>query len=343
MDNNMQATTLKDVSIASGVSISTVSKIFQGQTEKFKPETVRKVMDAAKELNYIPNAMARGMVTGGRSGVIGFFIPNILNPFFVELANELELRLVEKGYILSLCLYNDNVQLMKKYINFLLENRATGAIFGPAPLPHCEEEIEKARRHLAMISIQCDLPDIDRIDINNEQASYEIVSHLIRLGHRKISFVGYQYNMSVNGDRLKGYKRALTENNIPIKEEYILSTRHSDEYTRILTRELMSLPDPPSAIQCCNEFTAFSVIRELNSMNIKVPNDVSITAIDNIPISRVINPPLTTISQPIDKMAQTAITLFLDRIDNNYHGKARSIVLPHDLIIRSSAIPYTKS
>lgn len=330
-------TTLRDVAAAAGVSVSTASKIFLGQTSNFKASTVKKVKSVATELNYVPNALARGMVTGANSHVVGFFIPNILNTFFAEFVNCLEKQLVKEGYLLTLCLFDDKPELMSRYLKFLIEIRAAGAIFGSCSIPNCINDIISAREYLKMVSVQCDFENMDRIDVDDADGTYEAVSHLIKKGHRKIGFVGYRYDMTIMNQRLSGYKRALHESGIPIRPEYIKEGQHSMISGKKQTTELLNLSDPPTAIHCANEFIAQAVCKSIFECGLKIPDDISVTAFDNTSIASTINPPLTTVEQPIEAMAQTSVDLLLDQINGKPQSATpRHVFFSHRFLERNS-------
>lgn len=342
MSNQIKSpATLRDVAAAAGVSVSTVSKIFLGQTDNFKTSTVKKVKHVAAELNYIPNALARGMVTGSNSHVVGYFVPNVMNQFFVEFVNYLEKQLSKEGYLLTLCLFDDKAELMSRYLKFLIEIRAAGAIFGSCSIPNCVGEIKSAMEYLSMVSVQCDFDYIDRVDVDDEQGTYEAVSYLISKGHRKIGFIGYRYDMTIMNLRLSGYKRALMENGIPIRGEYIKEGKHSIVSGRSQTVSLLTMDDPPTAIHCANEFMAQSVYQVIQEQGLHIPDDISVTGFDNTSIAKTLNPPLTTIEQPIEAMAQTSVNLLLEQINGRAkHNAPRHVFLPHQFIERKSAIEF---
>ena len=121
-------TTLMDVANKAGVSVSTVSKVLKN-SEQFKPDTVKIVREAARELNYNPNILARGVVMGGHTPVISFFVPNIMDPFFAEFVDHVERYLRAEDYLLTLCLFNEDPQIMSGYLKFLMQIRAAGGNF----------------------------------------------------------------------------------------------------------------------------------------------------------------------------------------------------------------------
>lgn len=326
--------TLKEVAELAGVSVSSVSKIITNNTKfSFKQETVDKVKWAAKELNYNPNILARGMV-GGNSPVIGFFMPNILNPFFAEVVNIIEEYLRHKGYLLILCLFNDDPVLMNKYLKYLMEIRAIGAIIGSSKVDECNEAVLRAGQFMSIVSFQSDIPGIDLVDTNNVESGYEIIHYLLEKGHRNIGFLGYRYDMAVMGGRLEGYKRALAEYKVPYRQEYVPACKHSSESAYSQTIELLKLENRPTAIFCANEFLATFSYRAIYDYGLSIPEDISVASMDNMAMNGLI-PPITTMAQPIREMSLKAVDLLIDRIQKK---KEEVEIEPRKIIIKSKLI-----
>lgn len=329
--------TLLDVANRAGVSVSTVSKVLKN-SGKFKPDTVKIVEEAVKELNYNPNILARGVVTGGHSPVISFFVPNIMDPFFAEFVNYVENHLREREYLLTLCFFNDDAKLMSDHLKFLMQIRAAGVIFGPCRQDECQEDIKAAQSLMRMVSVQSDIPGITRIDVTGEQGCYDMTEYLIQNGHTKIGFLGYGYEMSVMLERLKGYKRALQENGIPVNDAYIMEGKHSYEACYACTQKLLQLQERPTAIQCATEYTARAAYKAIYDMGLSIPEDISVVGFDNISIATTLYPPLTTVSQPLDQMAAVAVDKLIELIEKNGGEELQPehIILKHKLVIRES-------
>lgn len=331
-----KAATLSDIAKHCGVSVSTVSKVLAG-AGKFRPETVKQVMKAVRALNYSPNAMARGMVMGESSKLVGFFVPNIMNSFFAELVDKVEQYLTDSGYMLTLCLFNDDPDKMAGFLRYLTESRASGAIIGSSRVDECKEDIIRARNYMHIVSIQGDVDDVDRIDVTDYDGTYEIIQYLIDKGHRKIGFVGYRYDISILQTRLTAYKDALRANGIEVREEYICDGAHDAASGDAMTRCLLDLPDPPTAIHCFNEFMAQEAYKTIRARGLSIPGSISVTGFDNIASSATLYPGLTTVAEPIDTMARMAVDMLLNRImHNDYTSDPQHVFVKHKFIERES-------
>lgn len=327
--------TLADIAKACNVSISTVSRALN-HTGKIKEETVQKILTAARELNYIQAEPAHNTLPKTNSNMIGFLVPNLLNPFFAELTENLSKILAPKGYVLNLCVVGNSAQRVSEAIHILINSHASGMIVSAINYPECEKDFELARQHMSVVSIEGDVKNVDRIDTTDEQATYEIVGHLIANGHRKIGFIGYDYQVSILTNRLNGYKRALRDNGIAINPEYICEGEHSYDSCYQMTVSLLRQKDRPTAIHCLNEFTAYAAYDAIRDLGLSVPEDISVTGFDNVFISRIIYPQLTTVDTQNEMMAKLAMNMLFDRIENHFDGEPKQIYISHSLIKRQS-------
>lgn len=333
--------TLFDVAEKAGVSISTVSKILKNST-KFRKETVEAVKAAVEELNYYPDVLAQRMVAKKNSPLITYFVPNIRDPFFSEFVYYLEKYLREAGYMLTICVFNYDCNLVNNQIEFLIRNRAVGAVFAGCRIDDCLETIKTAQQYMNIISVQSDIPGITRIDVTSEAGGYDMAKYLINHGHKKIAFVGYGFDMTGMKARLDGYKRALKECGIPINESYIINGVHDYDILYQMTLGLLRTPERPTAIQCATEFIARAVYKAIYDSGLKIPEDISVGGFDNLSISTTLYPTLTTIAQPLREMAKVTAQKMVDMLENNTDDvEPETIILEHLLIERDSVKTLT--
>ncbi len=327
--------TLQDIAKACNVSVSTVSRVIN-KTGQIKESTAKKILQVAQEMNYAPNALARGIVTNQTNHMVGFLVPNISNPFFAEVVNYVENILSDHGYILSLCLFGDDPVKLSKFLQILTQSRASGIIVGSCREDSCKEDFAIAKTYMPIVSMQGDVDNVDRVDVTDEEGTYEIIQYLIDKGHRKIGFIGYRYDMSILYNRLQGYKRALQDNHIPINPEYICDGRHSYESGYEMASYLLELEDRPTAIHCFNEYMAQAAFDSIRDHHLKIPQDISLTGFDNIYIGRTLEPKLTTVSESMETMSKIAVDMLLARIQNQSTEEPQHIFIRHKLIIRDS-------
>lgn len=337
MENNQpnKRSTLADIAKACGVSIATVSRVIN-QTGKIREETAQRILKTARELNYIQNETEKSVAIPPTTNAIGFLVPNLLNPFFAELTQNISNILVQKGYILTLCVVGNDPDRIANSINMLINQRACGMIVGCIRCEKCQKHFDRGLRHMNIVSIQADIENVDRIDTTDEQGTYEIVTHLIENGHRKIGFIGYDYDISILENRLNGYRHALSDHGITVNPDYICSCEQSYESLYQTTVSLLSTKDRPTAIHCFNEFTTYAAYSAIRDMGLSIAKDISVTGFDNDYISKVLEPQLTTIDTQNEMMAKLAMNMLFDRIENNYNGDPKHIYINHYLITRNS-------
>lgn len=335
MHKNKKAT-LQDIANECGISTSAVSKILSHQPG-FREETRQMVQEAVKKLNYQPNIMARSVVKKEASPIIGVFIPNVHNPFFAELVDEMEKYITKNEYILMLCLYNDDAHKLDESLKMMESFCVSGAIIACFHQEKGENRFLFNHDYMPLVSVQSDIEGIDRVDTTDKAGTKEIIQYLIDNGHTKIGFIGYQYYLSILAARRQGYMEALQDNNIPIREAYIQEGEHSKESGYQMVNHLLDLPEPPTAIHCFNELMVEGAVSAIRDRGLRIPQDISLTGFDNTIISQLTTPQITTIDNPVSLLAEISVQMILERINNQVMGsKARQIYVPHHFIKRNS-------
>jgi len=340
--SKISSITIYDVAKAAGVSLSTVSRVLNdsdlvGKNTKFK---VQKIMD---EMNYIPNQIARGLMNN-TSKAIGLIIPDIANPFFAELIQGVEDVANKNGFSMFLCNSNYNSEKEKAYMIDMAERRVDGVIIISA-FKQDLELIKRLNKTMKIITIQTRIEEIDGVKTDDQASMKEAINHLILLGHKKIAFICF--DLRGCKERYKGYTEMLQLNNIQIKEEYIREYskecnalyNNKENMGYIMTKELLELPEPPTAIQAMNDYIASGAYLAIKEKKLSIPKDISIIGFDNISISKLLNPALTTVSQPIYAMGETGGELLMKNILDGSNPVPRMIVLPTKFIIRESTAP----
>lgn len=334
------AVTLKDVAREAGVSLATAS-LALNNIDKVNEETCRKVHKIAKKLNYIPNARARALVKRATRAV-GLVIPEVVNPFFAELAQAIKNRLQLDGYNVILCSTDYKTEEEVRYINMFKSGMVDGAIFaclGEMMKKNSKMVTELARHYLPVVYVDRDGVDNDLIPVvksNLKNGSYQATRHLIKLGHREIGFVGQSH------ERMSGYKQAMKEANLKVRQKYVYYNYLTIEGGFEVGNKLASLKKSgeiefPTAIVCFNDEMAIGVIQALINNGISVPGDLSICGTDNIKITSFYNPPLTTVDVPKVQMGTKAAELILKLINGQeLNADEHYIIYPTKLIVRKS-------
>ena len=326
-------TTINDVAALAGVSVATVSRVINGNSN-VSPETLAKVTKAILELDYRPNLLGRDLrrTKSERALVL---LPDISNPFYSEIVKGIEDVANRTGYSIMLCNTDSDVEREKKYIKMLKPRLADGAILMASEMS--QEELTDLSTNVNMIQC-CEYKEgtpLSHVSIDNEKAAYKATKHLINLGHRKIAFIGANNQFMSSNLREKGFVEALSDAGIDINSKYLSYGDYTYKSGFNNMTQLLSLQDRPTAVFCISDLMAIGAIRSAIEKGLRVPEDLAVCGFDNIHFSWMFTPSITTISQPMYDLGCTAMDALIQTIE----GKSSDIkhyFLEHDLIIRES-------
>ena len=325
--------TIMDIAKLADVSMTTVSRVING-SDNVSVKTRAKVLDVIRSVDYIPNEIARGLATNSNN-VIGLLIPDIMNGYYSELIRSIESTISAQSFSLLLCITNAKKEKEEYYINDMIRRRTSGLIILSTKIDS-KALLKRMLSTIEVISVDADIPGVDRIYTESENGTYEVVKHLLNNGHRKIGFIGYQFYLSSLKRRLDGYCRALEEFGVPVRQEYIIEGSPTGNPGYLMTQQLLSLSDPPTAIHCINEYCATSVYRALMEKGMKIPDDISVTAFDGLESSKLLLPKLTTAIMPIADMGTAAAELLIQNILEKKIGAQKSYLFPVEIEIGDS-------
>jgi DNA-binding LacI/PurR family transcriptional regulator len=331
--------TMKDIARIARVSQATVSYVLNnsaGISQKVR----ERVLEIADDLGYIPNAIARNL-KNKTSNTIGIIVPDVMNSYYNEMINYVEKMTREQGLFSFVCNTMHDPKIEEWYIVNSIQQKIAGIIicYGLTN----RECYKKLDQHGIPFVILDDLSEDEKnscIIMNNIKGSFLAIRHLIKLGIRDIAYCSQAlYNIALR-ERYKGFRLAMEEAGLSVSEEMIYISKEHKDYDKIrlgytATEKILS-KGFPSGIFAATDHIAFGVIKKLNDLNIRIPEDISVIGYDDVPLSGIISPSLTTISQPIKKMCKLgAVTLFSEI--NNEGYKANNIMLEPKIIIRESA------
>lgn len=305
--------TIKEVAKLSGVSITTVSLILNGNTEKFSPKTVQKVLAAKEELGYQPDYFARQMITK-ETKTIGVLVPDITNPFFSTLMRGIEDILYKQNFVTILCNADSDHQKEIEYLAELTRRGVDGFIIATSAVSTdaINENWKKQGRPFIVLDQKKSEGFSDAVRTDDFRGGYLAGMHLLSLGHQTIALV-YPENPPENVHaRIEGFKSALDVYQIPHDQLILLPTQFSKQGGYQITAEL--LDSAATGVFALNDELAFGLYRGLEEAGKSIPEDYSIIGYDNIDMCEYIKPKLTTIAQPIFELGQTSAKLLLDRI-----------------------------
>jgi DNA-binding LacI/PurR family transcriptional regulator len=329
-------TTIRDVARAAGVAASTVSRYLNGQL-RVSPATEAKVLEAVAELGYVPNAPARNLARR-RSGVIGFVVPEISNPYFGAIADFVVEAVERHGRLVLLCSHRSQSVRQSSYIDLL----ASGAIDGMLYLGsfRSNERLAAAITDgLPVVVVDepiAGLPPVSSVVMDDYAGGYQATSYLVALGHRRIAFVSGPAELGSVQERYRGYCDALRVGCIDAEGQVNLAGQFTEQFGMSALPHLLAAARPPTAAFVASDYIALGVLSAAEMHGIKVPDDLSIVGFDDIRFSQYVRPRLTTIRSPVDRLAQQGVELLFERLQDP-QAPARTQVLPVELVIRESA------
>ena len=329
---------IKELAKALNLSTSTVSRAFRNNSDINK-ETKARILALAKELNYEPNLYASNL-RERKSKTIAVIVPELANNFFLQAINGLEQVASEKGYHILIYLTGDNYEKEISFINHLHNGRVDGIIMsvsGEAAIEHSYLYKLKAK-NIPLVFFDRIYEDIEaaRVTTNDYESSFAATEHLIQAGCKKIAFLVIHKNLSIGKTRLQGYADALQYYNIPYQEELVVdcSNNHDENY-RLLTHTFRTLQ--PDGIFASVERLAITTYYVCHDLQLAIPEQVKIICFSSLEIASLLNPPLTTVTQPAFEMGTRAAQLLFDALENNTGShENQHITLVSELVPRKS-------
>lgn len=307
---------IRQVAKRAGVSVATVSRVIN-HSEAVSPKTREKVLGVMEEMNYTPNGIARSLAFN-RTSTIALLIPNILNPLYPQVAKGVEDVAHQKGYNVLLCNTEEDREKEKAYIEMLLEKRVDGLILISSLLEEKDiDKIKKQNTNLVMIGSGTENIDANIVFTDYLMGAYQATNHLIDIGYKKIAHITGPLKRAESKEKLEGYKKALKEADHEILQSYIIEGDNEIEGGYLAAKKLLQLDDSPQAIFVANDLMAIGAIDAIKTSGYKIPEDIAIVGFDNIRMASLVEPKLTTISQPVYKMGSIASRLLFDNIENN--------------------------
>lgn len=324
---------LKEIARLARVDISTVSRALN-DSPRVKKSTKDLIKRLAAEHNYVPDEIARGLVSR-KTNTIGIIIPEFRNTFYAEIIEGLEGVLSDAGFALLFGKSDFNIDKEIGYIDILISKRVDG-IIACTLTENALNTIRNKSKSIPIVLIDTYLKqnDYDSITIDNVYGVDKVVEHLSTLGHKRVGFIG---DRIVTGERLDAFKKAGNKFALEDVERYIAIGSERYEiggYLRM--KELLEEKNPPSAVFAETDNLAIGAIHALKEKKIRVPDEMSIVGFDDITVSAFIDVPLTTVVQPKLEMGINAAKLLVDRINGIYRGNPREMQFKPELLIRNT-------
>lgn len=306
---------LNDVAALAGISSATASRALSGKGS-VSSKTRQIVLDAMERLNYRPNHFAKAL-RQQTSCHLGLVIPDLLNPYYIALADEISQLLAGTGYYLLLSATRDDPEMEQGVLLDLVSQNVNGLLWVPSA-PHPDFLSYLRDQHIPTVSLVRRLPGdfTDTVVFEDFKGSYASSNHLINLGHRHIGYIGGDVRHSSNYARWQGYLTALQDAGLSMRSELVkLGTTHNT-WGEMATMELLRLPDPPTAIFVSSNAIMPGVLKVLRRFEINIPSDISLICFDDLDWFHFLVPSITAVRISPTKLARAALDLLVQRMKN---------------------------
>jgi LacI family transcriptional regulator len=327
--------TISDVAREAGVSLMTVSRVVNGK-EEISPTTRQRVLDVIEQMGYRPSGIARGLATQ-RTGTLGLVVPDMANPFFSDVARGAEDRARAAGYNIFVCNTDESPQREIAALDSLEEKRVDGVVLCSSRLH--DDGLRAALDHhpaAVLVNRRLDLYHVDAVLLADREGGQAATQHLLRSGHRAVGFLAGPLTSYSSQQRSKGYHAALAMAGISSDPGWVRPCSYEVEDGREAAKGLLAHHPELTALFCYNDLVAVGALQACADLGRRVPDDLALVGFDDIPMSALVIPPLTTCRVPRYDLGDQAMRLLLRRVD----GLAEScseIVLPPELVVRASA------
>ena len=327
---------IRDVAKRAGVAPITVSRCINN-SGYCSPETRARVEAAIAELGYVPNRLASGL-RSKRSNTLALVLSDITNPFFTTIARGVEDAASQAGYTVIFCNTDESISKEQMYVHMILEKRVDGILLVPAQ--STLDSVTLIQKHaIPLVLLDRRVPDTntDVVRADSEGGGFELTRLLISLGHRDIAILNGPRGVSTSDDRLNGFRRAMSEAGItdnPERQYYGAFTQKSGYE---LARKAVAATPRPTALFATNNFIGIGVLKALQELELRVPEDIAVVSFDDLPPALVIFPFLTVAAQPAYEMGKKAVEILINKMGGEPPEQCQEVVFPVEIVVRQSS------
>ncbi len=312
---------ITDIARQAGVSIATVSRALNGHG-LVKEETRQRILRIARELNYTPNPIARGLSTQ-KTETLGIILPELVDEFFMDLVHGIDEEAYRQGYYILLSSSHSQRNIVETPLEFMTSGRVDGVILMAPKMQHeLIDLVAKSKRPIVLLNCAANIEGIASFNIDNFGGAFAVTSHLIDHGYQKIAFItGPEGNCDAE-ERLKGFRMALEQNGIAIEESYIIPGDFTIKSGYYGFNRLFTQRYKPEAVFAANDMMALGIYQAAKTRGLKIPEDIAVVGFDNIRLSHYIQPRLTTIHVPIQELGSRAVHYLIRMIRQEVDSRA---------------------
>lgn len=324
--------TIKDVAKQANVSVATVSRVLN-KTRHVSENIEEAVRKAARELGYTPNLLGKNL-RQKHTGIILVMLSSLTNSFCSKVVTGIGMEAEQHNYHIMICATNGLPEREKVYLELVRNRMADGMIVLNSTLS--ADEMSQISNHAFIV--QCSeytaSDNTPYISIDNRLAAEEACSHLVANGRRKILFVGVDNNLISSHLRLEGYRAALQNHGIPFDDRLVIYSNYGYRNTMRAVDRYLAQDHTFDAVFAISDRMAAGAVSALRKHGLTVPEEIEVIGFDNTDVAYMVEPPLTTVSQPQTEMGKRAFLMLHDKLNG---GEPENVILPHKLIIRKSA------
>lgn len=333
-------TTIYDIAKALNISKSTVSRALTGHPE-VKSETRKAVLELAEKLEYQRNMLSINLISR-KSNLIGIIVPEFTTSFFPQVVIGAQEMASSHGYNIIVSQSNEKFETEVENTRVMLASHVDGILVSMTKETRSYEHLKIFQRKgipIVLFNRVCDEMIVPKVVINDYEAAFGAVEHLIHTGKRRIAHLAGPDSLITSRKRLKGYVDALKKHKIQVDESLIIPYDLTLGKVKIYVRHLMELKNPPDGLFVVNDPAAIEAIQTIKKMGIRIPEEIGIVGFSNDYGSELIEPSLTTVAQPQRLMGSTAMQLLLDLMDKEVsQWKAVTKILDSELVVRNSSL-----
>ncbi|MGY6557690.1 MAG: LacI family DNA-binding transcriptional regulator [Nitritalea sp.] len=331
--------TMKEIAKKLQVSVSTVSRALKDSPE-LHPETKQKIVAMAKEMNYQPNLLAQSL-RSSRSKVLGVIVPELTSHFFSSNISGIQDTAYKRGYNIMICQSNERYDMEVANVKTLVSSQVDGLLISLSretkQLGHLQELYDRQYPFVLFDRVSEMLP-VTQVIVDDAGGAYEVVKHLLEQGCRKVVFVSGPEELYISKKRREGYEKALREFSIPLQEDLIYVSDMTPEGSREVAAKLMERKGEFDGIFAMIDPMAVEIMMQFKAAGIAIPKEVAVAGFTNNPTAAVVEPSLTTVSQPGYEMGVLAAECLLDQLSGDAEEEQpKRHVLQASLVERKSS------
>ena len=340
----MDPVTIKDIARALNLSTSTVSRALRDSYE-ISPETKRLVMEYAERLNYRPNPIALSL-KGSSSKALAVIVPQIANNFFSQAINGIEAIAYNRGYHVIIFQTHESYEREMANIQQAVSRRVDGLLLSlsseTSDVSHLKALHAQGISLVLFDRVSAEL-DVTQVVADNFGGAYAATSHLLQTGRRRIAHLTIPPYLSITQERLAGYRAALEQYGVPFDENLVRYGTFGPDEADELVEQLLAQEPRPDAFFTASDRLALGCLTALRKRGIRIPEDIALIGFTNLPAAEMLNPPLSTVTQPAQEIGQLAAERLIELIEHKKKASPPAILkLPTTLVIRESSAPAVK-